>query len=656
MNKLRERCKIGFWWALAAAQIVFLCLVALRAGGAVIDDDAGKVYTHMMAIWESGTLAVPDWRYITTMELDCTTLLALPFYGLTGNPTLAFWCGNVILLGLWAALLALLVRRLGGSWARGGLAVLAVLLPYEFCAVGYWNMLFLNASQYAFKVMLPLLLVALLLAPDRPRRRDWVLLAVYLGGVFLTGLSSGVYVAACGLAPVLVLAVWEWLHGRISATPYRLVCAGGSVVLTLAGMTLQSRLGIVTNATSMTFNTLDTLRDNAVNCVIAFFRLFGLVPGAPVTVFSPQGISLLVRLAAVGGALAVCLWFTVRALGGKLPPALRPGRYLAAIFWWNLGVLLLTNTRYGDPYFEYRYHLMGAVPVLVLAALAAPALAVRPVRLHRAAVAGGTVLMVALALVVNRDGVKAIWQEDGTFGVNGPEREICGIVNALDVEDVIITAGSGTTEICGALDPTRRYITLNSTEEGNMALLTWDGYYTDTDGLSYDKPAAVVCTIEEGVESLPAYLANQCVEVGRTSQYIVLRTTGAPLVDGMTGLPNGDEGVDYPDSTWYTYTGTMDDTRRLHTDSAGGDVLYTPALELHTDVRITLTCDTEGSGTVGKVQRWQRDGTLADEVAVPAGNAPVSLDLPAGQGDYLVLVMDPGVSATVGPLYFEALS
>ena len=85
-------------------------------------------------------------------------------------------------------------------------------------------------------------------------------------------------------------------------------------------------------------------------------------------------------------------------------------------------------------------------------------------------------------------------------------------------------------------------------------------------------------------------------------------------------------------------------------------MLYTPALELHTDVRITLTCDTEGSGTVGKGQRWQRDGTLADEVAVPAGNAQVSLDLPAGRGDYLVLVMDPGVSATVGPLYFEALS
>ena len=51
-----------FWLFLAAAQIVFLCAVSWKAGGATIDNDAGKVFTHMMAIWESGTLAVPDWQ------------------------------------------------------------------------------------------------------------------------------------------------------------------------------------------------------------------------------------------------------------------------------------------------------------------------------------------------------------------------------------------------------------------------------------------------------------------------------------------------------------------------------------------------------------------------------------------------------------------
>ena len=125
-----------FWLFLAAAQIVFLCAVSWKAGGATIDNDAGKVFTHMMAIWESGTLAVPDWQYITTMEVDCTTILALPFYGLTRNPILAFWCGNVILLAGWAALLYTLVRRMGGSIAKASLTILAVLLPSEFSILG----------------------------------------------------------------------------------------------------------------------------------------------------------------------------------------------------------------------------------------------------------------------------------------------------------------------------------------------------------------------------------------------------------------------------------------------------------------------------------------------------------------------------------------
>src|SRR5699024_11397331 len=72
----------------------------------------------------------------------------------------------------------------------------------------YWNMLFLNAAQYSFKVLLPLLLFALLLA-RRPRAGDWLLAALCLAGIGLTGLSSGVYTAACGLAPGLLCYLWR---------------------------------------------------------------------------------------------------------------------------------------------------------------------------------------------------------------------------------------------------------------------------------------------------------------------------------------------------------------------------------------------------------------------------------------------------------------
>ena len=653
-TKQGQRCKTAFWWTALAAQVVFVCLVALRAGGALIDNDAAKVFTHMAAMWESGSLVVPDWSYITTMELDCTTLLALPFYGLTGNPVLSFWCGNVILLGLWAALLAFLVRRLDGGPARGALAALLVLLPYELNTTAYWNMLFLNAAQYAFKVMLPLLLIALLLAPARPRRRDWVLLGVFLAGSALTAFSSGIYVAACGLAPVLALWCFGWLKNKNNADLYRLACLGGSVAATLLGVGLQKGLGIQTSLSSMKLNSLETFRDNAANCLIGFFRLFGAVPEESTPVFSAAGISCLLRAGLAGGLLALALWCTFRALTGTLPEPLAPGKYLLTVFWWNLAVLLLTDTRYGDPYFEYRYHLMGAVPLLVLAAFAAPTLVRQPVRLHRAGVAAGTLGLAALVLAVDTGAVGSIWKADGTIGKNGAEREICGLVNTLDVQDVIVADGSGTAEICGALDPTRRYITLMDTELQGQLLNTWDGRLTDTDGVSYTTPAAVVCRADPGVEGLPDYLADQCVEVGRASGYLVLRTTGAPLVDGAVGLPYGSEAVDYPNSAWYTYTGTVDSGRCLHTDPAGGEVLRSAGLTLHTAADITLVCDTQNaSGTVGKVQLWQGE-TLLAEAAMPAGEAAVTLQAPAGEGYCLTLEMNSGIAADVYRVEFKA--
>ena len=52
---------------------------------------------------------------------------------------------------------------------------------------------------------------------------------------------------------------------------------------------------------------------------------------------------------------------------------------------------------------------------------------------------------------------------------------------------------------------------------------------------------------------------------------------------------------------------------------------------------------------------WGTDGALLAEAPVPAGNAQVTLDAPAGNGTVLTLTLDPGTQAVVGPLRFDAL-
>ena len=49
------------------------------------------------------------------------------------------------------------------------------------------------------------------------------------------------------------------------------------------------------------------------------------------------------------------------------------------------------------------------------------------------------------------------------------------------------------------------------------------------------------------------------------------------------------------------------------------------------------------------------DGAVLAETSVPAGDARVTLEAPAGSGAVLSLELDPGTEAVVGPIRFEAI-
>lgn len=638
------------WPALLGLQLLFLAVVTLSTGGRTLDGDAAKVYAHLRGIWESGTLLVPDWQYITTMELDCALLPALPFYALTHDPVLACHLADLVLLGCWVGVILLLFRRLGEPPAYGCLACLLVLVPYEFAMLGYWNMMFLNAAQYGIKVLLPLLLTALLLdARRRPTPAAWVLLGLYLAGVLCTSFSSGVYVAACGLAPVLAAAAWKWLRGRISLTFYRGCCVGGTLAAALAGFGLNAALDIPTRGNAMTLVTADKLWDNAGRCLAAFFRLFGAAPGQTVEVLSADGVSALLRML-LAAALVAGVLFLPRAMraGGVLPEG---AVFLGAIFWWNLVVLLLTDTTYGDPFFEYRYHLMGAVPLLLLLALWAqrwPML--RPARLRVAAALGGSLLAVVLVVFCDADALKAI----DASTQNEAQYALCEAVEQMDgVEDVFVEYNAGGAEICAALDGDHRYIIYMA---DMYSTLTYDGYLADTDATAYQGPALLALPAGAKLEdNIQSYLTGQFQFVSTAGGYDLYRCDTAPLLDGAVGLAFGTEGLDYCDSYEYQYAGTMDERRHLLTDSAGGTVVERAGLELCRTASITLEYTvTAGEGQVGSLELWQDGKRLASAPLESGGSSAVLTDLPAGENYTLRVVMNPDTAADLGVIRFAA--
>lgn len=353
-------------------QVLFLGVVSLRGGANFIDGDTGRLYQHMVAIWEQGTLFPDGWIYPTTMELDCSLLLALPFYGLTHNAVLAFWCANMIWIVLWICLIVLLAHRLQIR-TLAPLAALLVLTPYSCANLYYWNMMFLNASQYAWKVMLPLLLIYLLLEPhpEHPSRRAWFLLLLYEAGLYTTSLSSGVYVAAMGIAPLLILFFLGWLHQKESLTLYTGLCSLGSVAVTLAGVLTAHLLGIHISGGQMIFNSITTFSENAANCFVGFLRLFGAVTRDQTSVTRLAGMAQLLCWVLALAMLGAAVWVVAGIFRRKLSWTERGCWYLAAPALWNFCLLFMLDTTYGDPYFEVRYHLMGGVPLLILVTLLA---------------------------------------------------------------------------------------------------------------------------------------------------------------------------------------------------------------------------------------------------------------------------------------------
>ena len=161
---------------LLIVQVAFLIVTTFGLGNRAIDGDTGRLYQHMEAIWESGTLFVPEWIYPTTMELDCSLLLALPFYGITKDAVTAFACSCVVIIFLWirmACCLAGRINRYCSLHIPAPLVCILILIPYSTANLYYWNMMFLNGAQYAFKVMIPLLLICLLLEPNPKAPFPW---------------------------------------------------------------------------------------------------------------------------------------------------------------------------------------------------------------------------------------------------------------------------------------------------------------------------------------------------------------------------------------------------------------------------------------------------------------------------------------------------
>lgn len=360
---------------LTVIMAVQFCLIVCSNFGLIgqnLDGDNAKLMHHIRMMWEEGTPAIPGWNYTTTLEWDCTALFALPLYGLTRNIYFSCALSNVIFLGLFIAAVFYLFR---GQRALYPLfCVNLICVPYRIGMLDYYNMLFFAGGQYIVKVMLPILLAGILLALEgrkgstgKPSAPFYFFSVLYLFLLLLSSMSSGIYVAACGLLPVWIV-YFGYRFFRWEKVPSRAVilCAV-SILCVVIGLRVNAAAMGGARGNSMNLCGIYQVHSNMTSCFFGLFELMGgLLLDEGIPVFSLRGIGIL-------GKYCLVLLFLVCGAAALARCVKKQGNLrlllLISIAVWNYFVLNVTYVRAGSTTYEYRYHLIGMIPLICTSAV-----------------------------------------------------------------------------------------------------------------------------------------------------------------------------------------------------------------------------------------------------------------------------------------------
>lgn len=333
-----------------------------------IDVDTAKLFLHTKRMWEDRTYLIPNWSYPSTLELDCPAILAVPLYALLHNIYLAYGITNIIFLAAIISLVFFLFR--GKEVMYPLLACNLLCIPYSIGMLDYFNMMFFSGSQYFIRVVLPLFLVALILWVEQNSGRrkyfyEYIPIVLFNLLILLCTTSSGIYVLFIGIFPIFVTYILYKVLTSEKVPPlawllFGLCLAFSGIGIRLNGIFLQN-----SRNTGMILISVYQDLNNIYSCLVGIFELFGgIAHDMELPILSLEGICIILKAILVHIFIICGIVSIVRIVKKKFDLRIL---LLMSIFLWNLFALLATNTRAGSETYEYRYHLIGMIPLMFVA-------------------------------------------------------------------------------------------------------------------------------------------------------------------------------------------------------------------------------------------------------------------------------------------------
>ncbi len=369
LRKIKMYSLIFLGGGILFLQCILIAVCNIKLIDNNIDCDNAKLFVHVMEMVKQGRVAIPNWSYTTTLEWDCSSLFALPIYAITKNIYLSFGIANILFLIIFIGSLFYLFN--GKNFIYPIFAANLICIPYSLGMLDYFNMMFFCGSQYILKVLLPIMFIAILVNSD-VREKSKIAYSVFTVAFIIffaiTSISSGIYVFATGIMPVLcVYLIWKLI--KFEKIPVE-VCtiAVFTVIMGVLGIYFnQVIMGEARGNGGMVLISIYQVLANVSSCLSGIFELFGgATYDMQLSVFTIEGIDVVVKICVIVGVL-ICGGIAFCRIVKKQSDMLIT--LLFSVFAWNLFVLLITNTRAGSATYEYRYHLIGMIPLLCVTSI-----------------------------------------------------------------------------------------------------------------------------------------------------------------------------------------------------------------------------------------------------------------------------------------------
>ena len=478
-------------YVLLSVEFFYLLKCDFVYGKLAIDQDAAKAMTHMIEMVRNRTLLLPNWRYMTTHEIDCSVLLAIPLYVITSDVWTSFAISNLIYMVILYVVVMQIFKNLNIRKEYALATMCIIYVPFGFGMLDYLNMMFIRAAQYSFKVLLPLLAIMLLTSSELKRITQILISMAWLFLVFISSFSSGPLPIVSALIPLILGYLLNVLsesenRDRYVVTRYKSIVLIMGLVVGGIGLVFHQMTGMNAGGLDANVVLLDDFVEKIHTTITMFLYIINALPeswSASVPVVSIDGLGYVFRFALVIMLVFIGIKYIVKLTKRNVHVDLliAAERYFIIIVIINSIVLLLST------YMAPRYFLIEIICLIFLGAFFLRDY-ISSFRLLQRRLLG--LCFVCSIFIIWYSSTRYIdyclIAEDKYSFCN----DICAYATEQRIDNIIIIDCTEVDEICRIINPDQK-VSNYSTTDNDFISYDW---YTNTNKREYYGDRSIVLT------------------------------------------------------------------------------------------------------------------------------------------------------------------